>query len=55
MVVGIVSLVQINNNPTQYTGKPLAIGGIVTGGLFLVLWVLFIVIWGLSAMLGGLR
>ena len=55
MVVGIVSLVQINNNPTQYTGKPLAIGGIVTGGLFLVLWVLLIVIWGLGAMLGGLR
>jgi hypothetical protein len=52
---GIFALVQIKNDPTQYGGKPLAIIGIATGGLFLLLWVLFIVIWGIGTMLGGLR
>ena len=52
---GIFALVQIKNDPTQYAGKPLAIIGIATGGLFLLLWVLFIVIWGIGAALGGLH
>ena len=33
---GIFALVQIKNDPTQYGGKPLAIIGIATGGLFLL-------------------
>jgi Domain of unknown function (DUF4190) len=52
---GIFALVQIKNNPNQYAGKPLAIIGIATGGLFLLLWVLAIVIWGIGAALGGLH
>ena len=53
--LGIFSLVQIKNNPAQYSGKPLAMVGIVTGGLYFVLLFFVILIWGLSALAGGLR
>lgn len=52
--LGIFSLVQIKNNPDQYTGKPLAIIGIVSGSLYLVGAVLMILIYGLGIILGGL-
>jgi hypothetical protein len=52
---GIFALVQIKNDPTKYTGKPLAIAGIVSGGLYLLFFALMIVIWGVGTFLGGLR
>jgi|SRR5882724_3761830 len=42
IVLGIISLVQIKNNPQRNTGKPMAIAGIVTGGLYFVLIAIFI-------------
>ena len=51
--LGIVALVQIKNNPTQYAGKPLAIGGIVTGGLYFVFLALIVLLYGLSFLMGG--
>lgn len=53
--LGIYSLTQIKNNPTQYGGKGLAIGGIVTGGLYFVFVALIILIYGLSFLMSGLR
>jgi hypothetical protein len=41
VVLGIIALVQIKNDPTKYAGKGMAIGGIVTGGLGLALLILF--------------
>ena len=55
IVLGIVSLVQIKNSPTQYTGRPLAIGGIATGSLYFVFVALIILLYGLGFLLGGLR
>ena len=54
VVLGIVALVQIKNNPNQYTGKPLAIIGIVTGSLYLVVTIMLILLYGLGIILGGL-
>ena len=51
---GIYSLVQIKNDPSKYAGKPLAIGGIVTGALYFVFLVIVILIYGLSFLMQGL-
>lgn len=53
--LGIFSLVRIKNDPTKYGGKSLAIGGIVTGGLYFVLLALIILIYGLSFLASGIR
>jgi prepilin-type processing-associated H-X9-DG protein len=37
LVLGIVALTRTNREPNRYTGKGLAIGGIVTGGLAILL------------------
>jgi hypothetical protein len=50
--LGIYSLIQIKNKPTQYGGKPLAITGIVTGGIYLVVVALLILIYGLAFIVG---
>ena len=55
IVTGIIALVQNKNNPAAYGGKGLAIGGIITGGLFLLSYILFIIIYGLAVIGGGIR
>lgn len=54
VALGIYSLVQIKNNPTRYGGKGLAIGGIVSGGLYFVFLALIILIYGLSFLASGI-
>ena len=51
--LGIYALVQIKNNPNQFGGKPLAIAGLVTGSLFLVVQLLLLLFYGLI-FLGGI-
>jgi len=53
--LGIYALAQIKKNPTRYGGKGLAIGGIVSGGLFFVFMALLLLIYGLSFLASGLR
>ena len=53
--LGIFSLVQTKNHPDKYAGKPLAIGGIVTGGLYFVFLVLIILLYGLSFLMQGVK
>lgn len=55
LALGIVSLVQIKNHPTKYSGKGMAIGGIVTGGLYFVFIALMILIYGMAILAGGLN
>ena len=55
IALGIVSLVQIKNNPDQNTGKPLAIAGILTAAAYLAFWVLIILIWGFGTLLQGVK
>ena len=44
IILGIIALVQIRNNPERYTGKPLAIAGIVTSSIYAVLVALFVIL-----------
>lgn len=60
LVTGYMGMKNANNDPANYGGKGLAIAGMVTGGIFLLLglfyWIYIIFIIGLSAMgsMGGL-
>ena len=53
IVLGIVSLVQIKNDPTKYGGKGMAIGGIITGGLYFAILLLMIFFYGLGFILSN--
>ncbi|HWN08568.1 MAG TPA: DUF4190 domain-containing protein [Pyrinomonadaceae bacterium] len=54
IALGIAALVQIRNNPTRYGGKGMAIGGIATGGLYIVFMVLMFLFYGIAILAGGL-
>ena len=53
IVTGIIALVQIKNDPQLYGGKGLAIAGIATGAVFLVLCLMFIILYGALLAIGG--
>jgi hypothetical protein len=55
VVLGIIALVQIKNDPSKYGGKGLAIGGIVTGGLYFLILAVIIVFYGVGIFMGALR
>jgi Domain of unknown function (DUF4190) len=46
IVVGVIALFQIKNNPQLYGGKGFAIAGIATAAVFLVVLLLVIIIYG---------
>jgi hypothetical protein len=54
VALGIAALVQIKNNPGRYTGKGMAIAGIVMGGLYFVFLLLMILVYGMAILAGGL-
>jgi hypothetical protein len=45
IILGFVALSQNKRNPEQYGGKPLAIGGLVTGGIVLLVHLALFAIW----------
>jgi hypothetical protein len=51
MITGGIALAQNKKNPDLYGGKGLAVGGIVVGGAFLVLWLIFMILWGIANLL----
>lgn len=55
IVLGIYALSQIKSDPNRYSGKPLAITGIVSGGLYFVLLAIIVLIYGLGILLSGLN
>ena len=55
IVLGIVSLVQIKNDPARNTGKPLSIVGIVLGGIYVVFWILIFALYGMAIFMGSLN
>ena len=55
IALGIVSLVQIKNNPNENTGKPLSITGIALSSAYLLFWVLIVLIYGVAIFTGNLK
>ncbi|HXD29840.1 MAG TPA: DUF4190 domain-containing protein [Pyrinomonadaceae bacterium] len=54
LILGLVALSQIKKNPTKYGGKPLAIGGIVTGGFVFAINFVLIAIWIIALIVGSI-
>ena len=52
LVLGIVSLVQIKNDPKKYGGKGMAIGGIATSGLYILILGAIILLYGIGIIAG---
>jgi len=55
IILGIMSLSQIKNEPTENGGKPFAIIGIVCGGLYLLMLALIILFYGLTFITQGIK
>jgi uncharacterized protein DUF4190 len=55
IVLGIISLVQIKNDPLTNTGKPLSIIGICLSGFYVIVWFLIFMIYGMAIFMGALN
>jgi hypothetical protein len=55
LVLGIVALVQIKNDPVKHGGKGFAIGGVVMGALYFAILAIIIVVYGIGVLMGGLH
>ena len=53
MILGFVALSQIRRNPAQYGGKPLALCGLITGGIVFLVHVAIFVIWIVAMIIGA--
>jgi hypothetical protein len=53
VVLGAVSLMQIKKNPQQNTGKPIAVAGLITGGISLLINLAFMVFWIVMMIIGA--
>jgi hypothetical protein len=54
VVLGIISLVQIKNDPATNTGKPLSIIGIALSGFYIIVWFLIFMLYGMAIFMGSL-
>ena len=52
--MGIYQLVQIKNKPDEFTGKPFAIVGVATGGVYFLGLLVIILLYGGMMLMGGL-
>jgi len=53
VILGAVAMMQIKSNPTQYTGKPFALVGLITGGLILLFNLALMLIWIVVMIIGA--
>jgi hypothetical protein len=54
IILGIISLVQIKNDPTTNGGKPLSIIGICLSGFYIVVWFFIFMLYGMAIFMGSL-
>ena len=54
IITGFIALSQIKNDPRSFSGRGLAIGGLVTGLVYIAILVLVIVLYGAAIFLGNL-
>ena len=52
VVLGAVALTQIKRNPQQYSGKPIALIGLITGGIALLVSLALIAMWFIMTLIG---
>ena len=55
MIMGIIALGQIKNEPNKYGGRPLAIIGIATSALYFLFLILIVILWGFGTLMQGLN
>ena len=55
LVLGIVSLVQIKNDPAKNGGKGMAISGIIMGALYILIFIAIILLYGIGIFIGALN
>lgn len=55
LITGFIAMSQINKDPQRYTGKGLAWGGIITGGLYIVGLILIFILYGFALLASGLN
>jgi len=53
VILGFVALTQIKRNPQQHSGKPMALVGLITGGLALLVYVAIMAIWIVVMIIGA--
>lgn len=53
VVLGAVALAQIKRNPQQHTGKPMALIGLITGGISLLINLAIIAFWIVMLIIGA--
>ena len=53
VVLGVLALTQIKRNPQQHSGKPMALVGLITGGLTLLIYVGFLALWIVMMIIGA--
>src|SRR5258706_270994 len=53
--LGIYSLIQIKNNPDKFSGKPLAITGIICSAVYFLGLALIILLYGVAIFMQGVR
>jgi hypothetical protein len=53
LILGIIALSQIKKNPSRNGGRPLAIGGMVTGGIVIVVHLIIFAIYIVALVIGA--
>jgi Domain of unknown function (DUF4190) len=54
MITGFIAMSQNKKEPTKYGGRGMAIGGIVTGAVYIAIMVLIVILYGAAIFLGSI-